>query len=404
MRVALLSVSGEIGGSETSLLELVRGLVARPGIEAIVVTPKDGPLAERARAIGAATRIAPMPEALTAFGEWSMRSAVELGRRTVTLARAAGATRRYGATMAKLLEEVGADVIHTNGFKMHVLAARTARRGVPVVWHMHEYLTPRPLSRILLRHHLPRVAAVVANSRSVAADLAEALGAGAPISTIYNAVDLQAFAPAGAAADLDRMARLAPAPAGVCRVGLLATFARWKGHDVFLRAIAGCRAPLRAYVIGAPVYDTAGSQLTVQELRSRAEALGIGDRVGFTGFASRAADAIRALDVVVHASTEPEPFGLVIAEAMACGRAVIVSRAGGAAEIVEDGVDALATPPGDAGALAAAIDRLAGDGALRARLGAAARAAAERRFDPAEFVGRFVELYTRVSRGEAVPA
>jgi glycosyltransferase involved in cell wall biosynthesis len=404
MRVALLSVSGDIGGSETSLLELARGLVTRAGIEPIFVVPKDGPLAERARALGAVAHVAPMPEALTGFGEWSMRGAAALGRRTMTLARAAAAARRYGATMAALLGEIGADVIHSNGFKMHVLAARAAPRGVPVVWHMHEYLSPRPLSRVLLRHHVRRAAAVVANSRSVAADLAAALGTGAPISTIYNAVDLQAFAPEGPALDLDRMAGLPPAPPGVCRVGLLATFARWKGHDVFLRAIAGCRGPLRAYVIGAPVYDTVGSQLTVEELRSRAMALGIEDRVAFTGFAARAADAIRALDLVVHASTEPEPFGLVIAEAMACGRAVIVSRAGGAAEIVEDGVDALATAPGDAGALAAAIDRLASDRTLRARLGASARSAAERRFDPGAFVASFADLYTRVSRGAAVPA
>ena len=50
---------------------------------------------------------------------------------------------------------------------------------------------------------------------------------------------------------------------------------------------------------------------------------------------------MRALDVVVHASTQPEPFGLVIAEAMACGRAVVVSSGGGAAEIVTPGEDAL---------------------------------------------------------------
>ena len=54
---------------------------------------------------------------------------------------------------------------------------------------------------------------------------------------------------------------------------------------------------------------------------------------------------MRALDIVVHASTEPEPFGLTIAEGMASGRAVIVSAAGGAAEIVQDGVDALTCAP-----------------------------------------------------------
>jgi glycosyltransferase involved in cell wall biosynthesis len=196
---------------------------------------------------------------------------------------------------------------------------------------------------------------------------------------------------------------LPPAPPGTCRVGLLATFARWKGHDVFLRAVRQTTVPFRAYVIGGPVYDTAGSQLTIEELRGRARSLGIADRVGFTGFADRPAPALRALDVVVHASTEPEPFGLVIAEGMACGRAVIVSRAGGAAEIVEDGVDALTATSGDAADLARAIDRLAGETALRQRLGAEARRAAVRRFDPAVFAAAFIDLYTRVSH-PVVPA
>jgi glycosyltransferase involved in cell wall biosynthesis len=287
---------------------------------------------------------------------------------------------------------------------MHVLAARAAAPGVPLVWHLHEYLKPRPLSRLLLRHHVSRTAAVVANSHSVAADLAETLGASAPITTIYNAVDLAAFSPEGSAVDLDALAGLPPAPPGTCRVGLMATFARWKGHDVFLRAVQQASAPVRAYVIGAPVYDTAGSQLTIEELRARAVALGIADRVGFTGFVDRPAPALRALDVVVHASTEPEPFGLVIAEGMACGKPVVVSRAGGAAELVEAGVDALTTTPGDAAGLAQAIDRLAGDAGLRARLGEAARRTAIRRFDPAVFAGAFIDLYTRVARQAAVPA
>lgn len=404
MRVVLFSVSAGMGGSETSLLELVRGLAATPGIEPLLVVPRHGPLEERARAAGAATRILPMPEALIAFGEWSMRSATQLGRQTATLARAAAAARTYTAAVSSLIGELKPDVIHTNGFKMHVVAARGAAADVPIVWHLHEYLKARPLSRILLRHHVRRVAAVVANSRSVEKDLVESLGRAAPIRTIYNAVDLQEFSPQGTALDLDGLAGLPPTPPGVCRVGLLATFARWKGHDVFLRAVQRASVPLRAYVIGGPVYDTQGSQSTIEELHETAAALGIADRVGFTGFVERPAPALRALDVVVHASTEPEPFGLAIAEGMACGRAVIVSRAGGAAEIVEEEADALATVPGDPVALSQAIDRIAGDPALRARLGSAARLSAARRFDPAVFVGAFVDLYTGLSRKATVSA
>jgi glycosyltransferase involved in cell wall biosynthesis len=157
-------------------------------------------------------------------------------------------------------------------------------------------------------------------------------------------------------------------------------------------------APVRAYVVGGPVYDTTGSQYTLDQLRALAASMGLSDRVGFTGFMESPASAIRALDVVVHASTEPEPFGLVIAEGLACGKAVIVSAAGGAAELVADDVDALTFAPGDAGALARAIGRVAADAPLRARLGAAARRTAVRRFDPDVFAGEFLELYARVAQ------
>ena len=69
-----------------------------------------------------------------------------------------------------------------------------------------------------------------------------------------------------------------------------------------------------------------------------------------------------------------------------------------------DGVDAIATTPGDADALAAALARCAGDPALRARLGAAARSTAVRRFDPAVFVRGFLDLYTALAREAVTPA
>jgi glycosyltransferase involved in cell wall biosynthesis len=102
---------------------------------------------------------------------------------------------------------------------------------------------------------------------------------------------------------------------------------------------------------------------------------------------------MRALDVVVHASTQPEPFGLVIAEGLSSGRAVIVSAAGGAVELVTENVDALTHAPGDAAGLAACIARLLADPALRTRLGAAARQSALRQFDPDAFTRAFIDVY-----------
>ena len=70
--------------------------------------------------------------------------------------------------------------------------------------------------------------------------------------------------------------------------------------------------------------------------------------------------ALMLADVVVHASTEPEAFGRVVIEAQAMGRPVIASDLGGPAETVEQGVTGWRVPPGDASALAAAIEQVLG--------------------------------------------
>jgi glycosyltransferase involved in cell wall biosynthesis len=190
------------------------------------------------------------------------------------------------------------------------------------------------------------------------------------------------------------------------RVGLVATYARWKGQGVFLEAAARLLAarpavPLRFYLIGGPIYHTRGSQFSDGELRSLARGRGLDGHVGFVGFQPDPAEAYRALDVVVHASTQPEPFGLTIAEAMACGKPVVAAQAGGAAELFRHGHDALGVPPGDAAALAAAVGRLAADAPARLRLSACARRTAVQRFSQDRLGPAFLALYQRLLHAPA---
>src|SRR5439155_13548211 len=103
--------------------------------------------------------------------------------------------------------------------------------------------------------------------------------------------------------------------------------------------------------------------------------------VGLVPFQSDPVDVYRALHVVVHASTQPEPFGLTIAEAMACGRAVIVSANGGSSELFTDGVDAVGIPPGNVKQLADTIRGLVDIPEHRIGLGQWARRKALSRFD-----------------------
>jgi glycosyltransferase involved in cell wall biosynthesis len=207
----------------------------------------------------------------------------------------------------------------------------------------------------------------------------------------------------GPALDLDTLAGLPQAAGPVTRVGLVATFARWKGHATFLRALGMLPDSLgvRGYIVGGPVYTTDASQVSLEELKRVTGSEGLDGRVGFVGHVANSADAMRALDVIVHASTEPEPFGLVIAEGMACGRAVIVSGAGGAREIVTPGVTALVHEPGDAQGLAERIRLLVTDGDLRARVAAAAREAAEHAFERSRMVSEMSPVYRSLAGGRA---
>jgi glycosyltransferase involved in cell wall biosynthesis len=391
-----LNPTGRLGGAESSLIDILASLRhAEPSWRLHLLTASDGPLVEQAIALGVTAEVLPFPRAIARLGEHAAAGGAPL-RFAAQIAMATPSVLRYRAALEHSIDAFGPAVLHTNGVKMHVLGAMTsASQPTGLVWHLHDYLGARPATTRLLRWQHHRPVTVVANSKSVAVDATRALGHGARVVTVQNGVDLNRFRPAGSRADLDAMAGLPPAPPKTLRVGLVATFARWKGHRTFLDAISRLPTdcPVRAYIIGDAIYQTDGSQYSLDELRRLARTFGVAERVGFTGFAYAPEAVFRGLNVVVHASTSPEPFGLVIAEAMACGRPVIVSNAGGAAEIVRAGVDALVHDPGDADDLARQIVRLAGDAALRARLGEAARASAERSFDRTRLAMELIPVY-----------
>jgi glycosyltransferase involved in cell wall biosynthesis len=394
MRVMYLSATGELGGAERLLLDLLAGVRrARPSWPLHLVAPGDGPLAARASLLGITSTVLAVPASFVKVGEAGGGSDVRLAAR---LALAGIPIAAFTARLRHVVAAFRPDVLHTNSLKVHVPGTWTSGRAA-VIWHLHDYVASRPLTARLLRWNAGRCAAAIVPSHSVADDARRVVGN--RIHPVLNGVDLEQFSDTGVRLDLDGAAGLSPARPDVVRVGLLGAFAKWKGHTTFLDALARlpATAPVRGYVIGGPLYKTPGSQYSLDDLRTHASRLGLDGRVGFTGFVERPDAAIRSLDIVVHASTEREPFGLVIAEAMACGRAVIASDTGGAAELYTPAVDALAHTAGSAEHLASQIALLADDPALRRRLGAAARHTAEHRFDRRRMASEIVTLYEDVA-------
>ncbi len=420
MRIVYLNPRGRMGGAEVALLELLASIrEAEPEWKLDLIISEDGPLAAQARALGVSTRVLPFPASLARLGDSAAGGPAgnSIGRLSLLrqLLFASNGIRIYAASLRRMLRELVPDVIHTNGFKMHILGALAKPAAAPLIWHVHDYVQSRPLMARLMKLFQRRCNIVLANSNSVALDIRAACGNTTPVQTVYNGIDTTVFSPCGDRLDLDLLSGLPPAGSDIIRVGMLATLARWKGQEVFLRALSLIppELPIRGYVIGDALYQTDGSQYSLAELRVMARQFGISDRVGFSGFVDQPSSAMRSLDIVVHASTVPEPFGLVIVEGMACGRAVIASEAGGAAELIQTKsqtdpqtnfktnidteINALGHAPGDAAGLAKRITQLASDPHLRARLGAAGRATVEQRFNRARLATELIPIYKSVT-------
>ena len=149
----------------------------------------------------------------------------------------------------------------------------------------------------------------------------------------------------------------------------------------------------RAFIIGeATPRDVAYRE----ELLNLSQELGITDRVVFTGFRAEVGELIQILQVVVHASIQPEPFGRVIVEAMAMKKPVVASMAGGPVEIIENGRNGLLVPPGDHVQLAAAITGLLADPLAAARIGEQGYRDAKSRFSAPAHAEAMKRLYQEV--------
>jgi glycosyltransferase involved in cell wall biosynthesis len=184
------------------------------------------------------------------------------------------------------------------------------------------------------------------------------------------------------------------------RIGIVGRIAHWKGQDVFLEAAALLRREgfaAQFLIVGSALF---GQDAFERQLRELAVKLRIQEHVEFLGFSDVPA-ILRSLDVLVHASRIPEPFGQVIIEGLAAELPVIATDGGGAREIIEDGRTGLLVPMGDARALAGAVAQLLLHPERARSLAAAGREHALAHFTVEKSARRSEALYQRLLRAPA---
>ena len=354
VRVAILDHTAQLGGVELALLRLMDTLAERDDVDATVILFADGPLVGRLRERGHAVEVLLLDEGI---GTTTREQAA--GWRTA--ARSAVGAAPFVRRLARRLRELDVDVVHTTTLKADLLgvpAARLARR--PLVWHVHDRIAPDylpgPLVRLMRQVATWGPQRVVANSRATAAILP-----GVEVTVAYPGL-----VPAQIA--------VTPRPLPTRQVvGLLGRISPTKGQLELVRAAAQVvrRHPEVTFrIIGSPMF---GHEKYEGEIRREIERLGLGERVELVGFTDDPVAELDAMTVAVHASPVPEPYGQVVAEAMARGVPVVGTDAGGVPEIVTGGPAPVGwlVPPGDVDALAAAITSALDDPDEAVRRGAA---------------------------------
>lgn len=382
-RVLFIDQSGQLGGAEICLLPLAVRCIKTSE----VVLLSDGPFRKRLDdehvrvTVMTDPRIAGIKKDRMKFA--ALAALPGIGKQILAIARRAKSH----------------DVVFLNTQKALILGAfaRLLHRK-KTVWHVHDIVSKEHFGAVHLRLIKLAVAIgvdhVITNSRA-SADALIAL-TGLPrhaVPVVHNGVDMARFNISDDRALTQRATLGLPADAFL--VGLFGRLTPWKGQHVALDAIA--RVPdAHLVLVGDALF---GETDYAWGLRERADKLGIADRVHFAGFQHDVAAWMNAMDVIVHASTNPEPFGLVIIEAMAAGKPVIAANGGAVTEIVRHGENGLIVEPDSPGRLADAIETIKQSPELGRRLAAQGHADAGRRFS----IDRYLRQMTRALSEIAYP-
>jgi glycosyltransferase involved in cell wall biosynthesis len=336
----------EVGGAESTLLNLFASSEALRRRSLIVSLGfSKGDLPARLRAVGA--DVVELPRA-------RLREPIKMAGTLLSLRR--------------LVRAHGIKVVLGNGAHPQAIGGLAARlAGVKSVFlvnmiHAYPLWKNEPVDVLALRGPCDLFLAISKASQATLEKLRPGVKCklfywGTPIVDVSAEEAKRARAELGVAAD-------------EILVGVFGRLQRWKGQDVFLAAaveVARARPKAKFVVVGGSVFGLEPEFF--EGLKQSAVAQGIADRLQFTGFRTDVARMMAACDVICHTTRVPEPFGLVIVEAMVQARPVIATRGGGPSEIIATEEDGLLVDPDDPRALAAAMIALIDDPDRRRKLG-----------------------------------
>lgn len=315
---------------------------------------------------------------------------IEISRRPADLLRYVPMLLVNGWRLHRLVRQEQAAIIHLNDFyNLTGYVARLFSLGkMPVITHVR--FLPQVLPQVFARpwrwlaEHVAQQ--VVCVSEAVRGYFAPSTGR---VRTIYDPLPVngEALPPYTVADDAN----------GLVRLLYLSNYIRGKGQNLALEAFCLAYAAnphLRLYFVGGDMGMIKNQEFR-SELESTARANGLSEVVHFEGFAANTEAAMKAYDIVLNFS-EAESFSLTCLDALYYGVPLIATDCGGPAELFESGQSGLLVPNRDVPAMAAAINELANNSALRRQFSVASRVFVRQKFAPARTFLLLADCYNRV--------
>ena len=406
-RVLYLDHTARWSGGEIALYRFLTAL-NKSRYEPVVVLGEDGVLAQKLREADICTVVEPLDDDVRDARKDSLGGA-GIARKLLTEGPALLGYARRIATIAKSQK---CELIHCNSLKSDIYGAIAGRiAAVPVLWHIRDHIAPTYLPPVTVRtlrelsRRLP--AHVLCNSRSTLLALfggdearAKEPRQAARHSVVWDCVgeDFLRFD-----APKIRPAWREPGDGRPLRVGIVGRLTQWKGQHIFLKAMktvadnwnrSGKSPGLRFVIAGGALFgeDVYATQIHEQAHRDFAP-----EMVEWCGNVADIPALLSGLDLLIHASITPEPFGQVVIEGMAAGLPVIGTNGGGVPEIIADGETGMLIPMDDAPALANALRALLCDAGTASRMGRAAYREARTRFTSRKTAEVVESVYQRVA-------
>jgi glycosyltransferase involved in cell wall biosynthesis len=293
-----------------------------------------------------------------------------------------------------ITKRYGVQLIHMNTACFPPEGLYVARfLGIPSIAHLRGFIANRePIYMNALRSASVFIAISEAISKSI-----YPIGNSQTVTRIYDPVDIKLFdRVSGQEKESRRSLGLGDTDIAV---GIFGRVIPWKGQREFVRACIEVmrKIPnLKAFIVG----DSSDSSPTyLNEIKGIISESGFEDRFFPTGYREDVERLYFAMDIIVHASIEPEPFGMVVPEGMAARKPVIATDAGGPSEIIHSGVDGTLVPPGDIDKLSAAILDLANDPSKRRRIGEEGYQKAKARFTIEAAAAQIEKVYSDLIKG-----